>query len=224
MTALEICFIIAGMVMFIGSFFVIEKFSTKELQKMSQLGSDEIGKIMDKELENTKVKVEEALDEVLEIVQEKAEREFEKISNEKIMAVNEYSETVLEEINKNHKEVVFLYSMLCDKQQELKEMVESYQASMKKVKVSQMKTQEQVPEQVKPPQIQSPLEPKSPKPSLTQEFQEESQIFDKEDYINNNQRILELYQQGKMPVEIARELSLGIGEVKLVIDLFKGDK
>lgn len=38
---------------------------------------------------------------------------------------------------------------------------------------------------------------------------------------NNNERILELYKQGKSTVLIARELGLGVGEVKLVIDLFK---
>lgn len=38
---------------------------------------------------------------------------------------------------------------------------------------------------------------------------------------NNNERILELFQQGKSTVAIARELGLGVGEVKLVIDLFK---
>ena len=40
--------------------------------------------------------------------------------------------------------------------------------------------------------------------------------------VNHNQRILELYQLGKSNVEIAKELNLGVGEVKLVIDLFKG--
>lgn len=38
---------------------------------------------------------------------------------------------------------------------------------------------------------------------------------------NNNQKILELYRQGRSKVAIARELGLGVGEVKLVIDLFK---
>ncbi len=38
---------------------------------------------------------------------------------------------------------------------------------------------------------------------------------------NNNERILERFQQGKSTVAIARELGLGVGEVKLVIDLFK---
>ena len=37
---------------------------------------------------------------------------------------------------------------------------------------------------------------------------------------NFNGRILELYSQGKNDIQIARELGLGVGEVKLVIDLF----
>ena len=39
---------------------------------------------------------------------------------------------------------------------------------------------------------------------------------------NNNERILEMHNQGKSNVAIAKELGLGVGEVKLVIDLFEG--
>lgn len=39
---------------------------------------------------------------------------------------------------------------------------------------------------------------------------------------NNNERILELHNTGKSNMAIAKELGLGIGEVKLVIDLFEG--
>lgn len=42
-----------------------------------------------------------------------------------------------------------------------------------------------------------------------------------EDGRNNNEKILELYNRGKSMVAIAKELGLGVGEVKLVIDLFK---
>ena len=38
---------------------------------------------------------------------------------------------------------------------------------------------------------------------------------------NSNQAILELYKQGMDKVQIARELSMGVGEVELVIGLFK---
>lgn len=39
---------------------------------------------------------------------------------------------------------------------------------------------------------------------------------------NNNERILELHNAGKSNVAIAKELGLGVGEVKLVIGLFEG--
>ena len=39
---------------------------------------------------------------------------------------------------------------------------------------------------------------------------------------NSNDRILELHKAGKSNVAIAKDLGLGIGEVKLVIDLFEG--
>ena len=38
---------------------------------------------------------------------------------------------------------------------------------------------------------------------------------------NNNKEILGLYDQGKSVMEIAKELNLGMGEVRLVIDLYK---
>lgn len=44
----------------------------------------------------------------------------------------------------------------------------------------------------------------------------------KKDSRNSNERILELHKAGKSNMAIAKELGLGIGEVKLVIDLFEG--
>lgn len=40
---------------------------------------------------------------------------------------------------------------------------------------------------------------------------------------NNNHVILELYNEGKTIMEIAKLLGKGQGEVKLVIDLFQGN-
>lgn len=44
----------------------------------------------------------------------------------------------------------------------------------------------------------------------------------REDENNNNRKILAMHRDGKSELEIAKSLSLGIGEVRLVIDLFKG--
>lgn len=39
---------------------------------------------------------------------------------------------------------------------------------------------------------------------------------------NQNEKILKLSEEGKSVLEISKELGLGQGEVKLVIDLFQG--
>jgi len=41
---------------------------------------------------------------------------------------------------------------------------------------------------------------------------------------NNNDKVLKLYQDGKSNKDIAKELGLGVGEVKLVIDLYNSGK
>lgn len=46
--------------------------------------------------------------------------------------------------------------------------------------------------------------------------------FAKDNGRNSNERILELHKAGKSNMAIAKELGLGLGEVKLVIDLFEG--
>lgn len=43
-----------------------------------------------------------------------------------------------------------------------------------------------------------------------------------DDRINSNEKILEMHKAGKSNMAIAKELGLGVGEVKLVIDLFEG--
>lgn len=40
---------------------------------------------------------------------------------------------------------------------------------------------------------------------------------------NSNDIILELYKNGESIIEIAKQLGLGVGEVKLVIDLYQGE-
>ena len=42
--------------------------------------------------------------------------------------------------------------------------------------------------------------------------------------MSSNEKILKLNEMGVSVKEIAKQLNLGIGEVKLVIDLYKGGK
>ena len=44
---------------------------------------------------------------------------------------------------------------------------------------------------------------------------------EKSEIVENKEKVLELYRQGRTNVEIAKELNLGVGEVNLVLGLFK---
>lgn len=61
------------------------------------------------------VKAEEALD--------STDNKLSKILNEKIMGLSEYSQQILEKMEKNHSETVFLYDMLNEKEKEIKDLV-----------------------------------------------------------------------------------------------------
>ncbi|MCM1089649.1 MAG: DUF6115 domain-containing protein [Butyrivibrio sp.] len=67
-----------------------------------------------------------------------------------------------------------------------------------------------------PLMAQSISEP-APKPSIDLNFMDMGQ----EPAETRNEQILKMHQQGKSKVAIAKELGLGVGEVKLVIDLYK---
>ncbi len=118
MSVIEIVLIIIGALLFLLGYLLPAR--KKDLDEEVQLISeDEIKKLIAKEVDGVKEQISSIVDETIEYSMEKAERSMEKVSNDKIMAVGEYSDTVLEQINKNHKEVVFLYDMLNDKHDNL---------------------------------------------------------------------------------------------------------
>ena len=121
MNWLEVALLVFGVGAFAGSFLIKEK--TKESEEGQKIDPELIRSVIDKEMRDAKERVTEVVDETLEYAVEKTERASERISNEKIMAINEYSETVLADINKSHQEVMFLYDMLNDKHNNLKETV-----------------------------------------------------------------------------------------------------
>lgn len=67
---------------------------------------------------------------------------------------------------------------------------------------------------------------KMPPSGAAEEIQESIPTVDlpfaKDNGRNSNERILDLHKAGKSNMAIAKELGLGLGEVKLVIDLFEG--
>ena len=197
--------------------------------------------------------------------------------------MNEYSDTILQEINRNHNEVMFLYDMLNEKKKEINNTVRDMNVTKKEIEKSKtvpkkqtvidsikdmsedtggfMASEELLREEQKDvdtrkkdilnqldavveavsDDVSADLEAVEKKPKkrtstgrtaakrMKETVKKETLREDNRDPKafetgNNNEKILQLSKEGKSNVEIAKELGLGIGEVKLVIDLFKGGK
>lgn len=324
MGVIEIVLIILGVVVFIGSF-LLPAGKGAQVQISEQLNEETIREMVEKELEEAKIRIGDIVDETITYAIEKSERSMDRLTNEKMMAVNEYSDTVLEEINKNHKEVVFLYDMLNDKHENVKNTVSEVDKKVSEVKqtvkdveilakevgssaeeavsavrtppaaqvslaaasesvvakpefkpmeaqkidvvyrpmsvekpevgavggekIGQMKGMgdakaqegmqvekpmnmvENVTKNVSVNSVVSMTDTKVAHTSASVSTGDKAGAADMEVTLdaagragnrNNNERILELHKMGKSNMAIAKELRLGIGEVKLVIDLFEG--
>ncbi len=114
MGILEIVLLILGAVLCAVSFILPKKREELDEDSKRQAG-EQIRSILDKEIAGVQTKIDEVISETIEETSNETERALEKMTNEKIMAINEYSDTVIDDINKNHKEVLFLYDMLNDK-------------------------------------------------------------------------------------------------------------
>lgn len=227
MGILEIVLLIAGVIIFTGSFF-LPLGGEKNTGIDQKAAKEEIHGLVEEEMNNVRSKMQDKMEETSEDAIEKAERALERLTNEKIMAVNEYSDTVLQEIHKNHEEAMFLYDMLNSKHANIKDTVSKMDKAVKAAenktlenktaenKAATDKTAGTVAEEKKADasQTETLIQPEnSPEIGFMGETVQEGQ--------NNNEKILEMHKQGKSTVAIAKELGLGVGEVKLVIDLYK---
>lgn len=299
MNVTEVIILILGILVFVLSFLLPAGKKDKELAG-NPVREEEIKEMIDKEVAEAKSQIQDIVDETITYSMEKTERSMERLTNEKIMAVNEYSDTVLEQINKNHKEVVFLYDMLNDKHENLKETVSEATKTVSEVKQT-VREAEAIPERISVPEYpdaedivratieimaekeeedkvnavietvsavsedaeaentfipitrlvpeaeEKPVRKTARKTKVIENVanqneegaseaeavrKEKKKKAEKVDVStiaapgrggrNSNERISELHKEGKSNMAIAKELGLGIGEVKLVIDLFEG--
>lgn len=135
-----------------------------------------------------------------------AEDYLSRLSNEKIMAVSEFSDQILDKINHNHEEVVFLYNMLNNKERELKEFAKELDNSKDVAKES--KSSKRV-------NVQAQVMDNDGISSVDKDINQNKSLS------INNKEILKLYSEGLSIMDISRQLGIGQGEVKLIIDLYK---
>lgn len=142
-------------------------------------------------------------------------------SNEKIMEFDEFSSQLLEKINHNHEEVVFMYSMLNEKEKELKEDVAKRTVKKKAVSTDASSEIHEKKEESK----KSAAGHKAGNTQMKAE-KEPGHSSKKEPGTSAesaNEEIINMYKQGKSVLEISKELNIGQGEVKLMIALYGGN-
>lgn len=204
-----IVLIIVGIAIIIISCFMVDKTDKKSKDFVLNTGLDE--KVMD--ISGLKQQVEEMCQETTEGYLYKTENQLSQLSNEKIIAVNDFSEQILEKIKLNHEEVVFLYNMLGEKEEELKTLMRNADKQKKVIEEASLRS-----ETAKDTNLSKS------KKNVSQVKVEQKQTLipeDSEASSNSNQKILELYSQGFSIVDISKALEIGQGEVKLVVDLYK---
>lgn len=250
MTTIEIILLLVGCVFMIGSFFISEKLSSSELNKIAELSEDELKKIIEREVNNAGTQMDDVIEQKIEEAGEQAERAMEKESNEQIMQIHEYSETVMESMKKTHDEIMFLYSMLNDKHTEMTSMTGDLQRLAADIRNLQENMSAKAGTSIRKPVAESHVAQQpvmkqnavvqpmtetidvQPEPEVQvnrfQEIQELEQKTEKPETADaqgmSNDMILKLYEQGLSKVEIAKQLGRGLGEVNLVIELYKGDE
>lgn len=250
MTTIEIILLLVGCVFMIGSFFISEKLSSSELNKIAELSEDELKKIIEREVNNAGTQMDDVIEQKIEEAGEQAGRAMEKESNEQIMQIHEYSETVMESMKKTHDEIMFLYSMLNDKHTEMTSMTGDLQRLAADIRNLQENMSAKAGTSIRKPVVESHVAQQAvmkqnavvqpmaetidvqPEPEVQvnrfQEIQEPEQKTEKPETADaqgmSNDMILKLYEQGLSKVEIAKQLGRGLGEVNLVIELYKGDE
>lgn len=219
MGILEVILLIAGILIFIGSF-LLPAGRTDAGGIDTDVVKQEIHSLIEEEMKTVRAQVQDKVEETSEDVVEKAERSLERLTNEKIMAVNEYSDTVLQDIHKNHEEVMFLYDMLNNKHANIKATVSKMDKAVKAAEDKAKAIDDTPTAKIEEPEEDvSPVEPVKTEETVSPEIGFKGETA--QEGQNNNEKILEMHRQGKNTVAIAKELGLGVGEVKLVIDLYK---
>lgn len=215
MSATVITLIILGIVFI----FVSYKFAEK-LENSDNDASDVIeipSELTDEQKEKISKLVNDYMDEKVDGKLSDVEAKFSEIVNQKTLALGDYAVTVNDEIERNHNEVMFLYSMLSDKQKEIMTtatMVDDYRKEIEtfvntnNISNMQMQTPEEEALEEAIKEIDENIQEEQP---------EEVKAVD-----SSKDIILEMHKSGLSILEIAKHLGLGVGEVKLVVDLYQG--
>jgi len=225
MSPFEIALIIVGIVCIIASCLMID-------QKKEDTVDTELGTVTEQilfnQLSEANDKISSHVNHLKEEIYEKTKEDMNRISNEKIMAVHEYSDQVLSDIKKSHNEVLFLYQMLSEKEEDLKTSINEMQKMKRELEQYYRSAEEHTEGN------HQSLDTVNRTPYVSDEFYAEQesqdtmnsehhytkalQEIENQEFAGHIDEILSLSKQGCSVIEISKRLGLGQGEVKLVLD------
>ena len=235
MSPVELIFVLLGIVILIVRCFAGSKEDRTETVVTI---SEEVLETQRQEIKNYADRI---LEEKSEEIVVRTDDYLSKISNEKIMSVNDFSTQILEKIDANHKEVVFLYDMLNQKEDEIKQTVQQFDHEKQEMQevvssiiklTKQMKASLGKSETVKTAVAEKNKKPEAKKPVVRQDekakqikettTQADGQLEFTEMMQADRQKeeVLKLHKQGKSVLEISKMMGMGQGEVKLIIGLY----
>lgn len=254
----DILLIVTGLVIVVISFLITGREKASDTGKEMVLTQEQLDECFDQIEPELRKRVMELIDDSRKETVVKADDELGRIADEKQLQLEEYSKMIMEKLEENHQEVVFLYKMLSEKEEKLKEelLLMNQEVEEKKQQIKERledlsQEEEQIVNKKKEVQERERQadelarqieEMKSPdyehleaewrlEEMLTPVIHKEEleDLQEREDNItviekvreNRKEQILSMYQKGMTVVDIAKELSMGQGEVKLVIDLFQ---
>lgn len=244
MTTIVIILIIIGLIFIFGSFAISEKLIESKEEDEAKL---------DLELsEEQKAYIESQIDaitkEKLEDISASSEERLAEVLNEKMLALGDYAVSVNENIERNHKEVVFLYDMLNSKQKEIQQDIKAVNEAKVKVRKEvrsetaienlerlnaskKTKSEEnlQADEGAKVPRAfrnlnanQQPERNPQTKASETDSKTSTRATKKSGKKLTKREKVMRLYKEGRGDVEIAKELKMGVGEVRLILEIEGG--
>lgn len=222
MTALEIVLLLIGVICVAVSFIFFIKVDGQDKARNINV------ELSDRQKDDIKSQItavfREQTDVLAKTVEDRTRDDLERLSNQKIKEFAEYSDTVLGEINKSHNEVMFLYDMLNEKNKEVHNTIRDMQKAVKQS--AEADVPESKPQKTEAyshePALSAESEPDIDAAKVVLSEENVSETQDSTD--SKRDAVLKLHKQGKSEIEIAKTLGIGVGEVKLVIDLFKGMK
>jgi predicted nuclease with TOPRIM domain len=170
---LVIISIIIGIIFIVLSFIIKDKSDKKVYYKTDSKGEDLISNTSEKQVKDTTFNKDQVMEE---------------ISN-RILELNDYSSFIKQELNDKHKELLFLYQMISEKEKNIKKLSD--------FNIKQNEKHEQITK--KPKQLDS--------------------IVIADNINDKNNEIYNLHKNGYSIADIAKDMEMSRREVKLILEL-----